>query len=74
MIRFHKSLLQKIELVLQYSLSEQVRNDSENCLQPPVTQCGSYVKVPYKSSATKREKISLGGRRKSYKALMVDSS
>ena len=45
-----------IELVLQCRLSEQVRNDSENCLQPPVTQSGSYVKVPYKSSATKGKK------------------
>ena len=45
-----------MELVLQYSLSEQVRNGSENRLQPPVTQCGSCVKVPYKSSATTEEK------------------
>ena len=29
---------------------------SENRLQPPVTQCGSYVKVRYKSSATKGKK------------------
>ena len=29
---------------------------SENCLQPPVTQCGSYVKVRYKLSATKGKK------------------
>ena len=29
---------------------------SENRLQPPVTQCGSYVKVRNKSSATKGEK------------------
>ena len=34
-----------IELVLQYtcSLSEQVRNESENCLHPPVTLCVLYV-------------------------------
>ena len=72
MIRFHKSLLKNVEFVLQYSLLEQVRNDRENCLQPTVTQCGSYVKVPYKSSATKGKKI--GARRKSYKALIVDCS
>ena len=29
---------------------------SENRLQPPVTQCGSHVKVRYKSSATKGKK------------------
>ena len=51
-----KFIEKKIELVLQYSLLEQVRNDSENCLQPSVTQCGSYVKVPYKSSATRGKK------------------
>ena len=56
MIRFHKSLLKNVEFVLQYSLLEQVRNDRENCLQPTVTQCGSYVKEPYKSSATKEKK------------------
>ena len=72
MIRFHKSLLKKIEFVLQYSLLEQVRNDRENCLQPLVKQCGSYVKVPYKSSAIKGKKI--GAQRKSYKALIVGCS
>ena len=46
-----------------------MKNDRENCLQPSVTQCGSYVKVPYKSFATKG-KI-LGGRRQSYEALIV---
>ena len=46
---------------------------SENRLRPPVTQCGSYVNLRYKSSATKGEK-NLGGRKKSYKALIVDSS
>ena len=29
---------------------------SKNRLKPPVTQCGSYVKVRYKSSATKGKK------------------
>ena len=29
---------------------------SENRLKPPVTQCGPYVKVRYKSSATKGKK------------------
>ena len=46
---------------------------SENRLQPPVTQCGSHVKVCYKSSATNGKKI----RRtniKRYKALIIESS
>ena len=47
---------------------------SENRLQPPVTQCGSYVKVGYKCSATK-EKIKIAGRKKKrYKALIIESS
>ena len=36
---------------------------SENRLQPPVMQCGSYVKVRYKCSATKGKK-KLAGRKK----------
>ena len=48
---------------------------SENHLQPPVTQCGSYVKVRYKSSATKGEKKKKQEDEKnSHKALIVDSS
>lgn len=35
--------------------TEQVGNDSDNRLQPPVMQCGSYVRVPNKESATKRK-------------------
>ena len=48
---------------------------SENRLKPPVTQCGSYVKVRYKSSATKGQK-KLAGRKKKkrYKALIIESS
>ena len=42
-------------------------------LQPPVTQCASCVKVPYKSSAMLQMEI-IGGPRKSYKALIVNSS
>ena len=49
---------------------------SENHLQRPVTQCVSYVKVRYKSSATKGEKKIEGRKKKknSNKALIVDSS
>ena len=58
-MRFHKSLKKKcgahFTFVLQYSLSEQVRNEREP-FTTMVTQCGSYVKVRYKSSATKGEK------------------
>ena len=59
-MRFHKSLVKKcgahFTVVLQYSLSEQVRNEQE-----PFTTAGHamwfiYVKVRYKSSATKGEK------------------
>ena len=48
---------------------------SENRLQPPVTQCGSYVKVRYKSSATKGKKRIAGRKtKKRYKAIIVESS
>ena len=50
---------------------------SENRLQPPVTQCGSYVKVRYKSSATKGKKKKIAGRKKKkkrYKAIIIESS
>ena len=48
---------------------------SENRLQPPVTQCGSYVKVRYKSSTTKGEKkIRRTKKKKRYKALIIESS
>ena len=51
---------------------------SENRLQPPVTQCGSYVKVRYKSSATKgkkkKEKKKAGRKKKRYKAIIIESS
>ena len=48
---------------------------SENRLQPLVTQCGSYVKVRYKSSATKGKKNSRTKKKKKrYKALIIESS
>ena len=49
---------------------------SENRLQPPVTQCGSYVKVRYKSSATKgkKKKNSRTKEKKRYKAIIIESS
>ena len=48
---------------------------SENRLQPPVTQCGSYVKVRYKSSATKGKKRIAGRKKKKrYKAIIIESS
>ena len=47
---------------------------SENRLQPPVTQCASYVKVRYKSSATKGKKVSRTKKKKRYKALIIESS
>ena len=50
---------------------------SESRLQPPVTQCGSYVKVRYKSSATKGKKKKKNSRTKEkirYKAIIIESS
>ena len=48
---------------------------SENRLQPLVTQCGSYVKVRYKSSATKgKKKNSRTKKKKRYKAIIIESS
>ena len=51
---------------------------SENRLQPPVTQCGSYVKVRYKSSATKGKKKKIKQqderKKKRFKAIIVESS
>ena len=46
----------------------------ENRLQPPVTQCGSYVKVRYKSSARKGKKLAGRKKKKRYKALIIESS
>ena len=48
---------------------------SENRLRPPVTQCGSYGKVRYKSFATKgKKKFSRTKKKKRYKALIIESS
>ena len=75
-MRFHKSLVKKygarFTVVLQYSLSEQVRNERK-----PFITAGhamwftAHVKVRYKSSATKRDRRT---KKNTHKPFIVDSS
>ena len=76
-MRFHKSLVKKYRarftVVLQYSLSEQARNERE-----PFTTAGHAMwlicKSMLKVRCYKRKKKLRGRKKKCYKALIIESS